>query len=215
MSETKLSGGAATKQSLTKAAGAAPTDPDDEVTLIRGRKSSTTSETSGLNKAGPGAQLNAGSEEHGEVDADATSRTTDGTSNTACGVLDWRGQFHKRPLTLSVGALSIGLMSGYGFARIVKGNTKQFRSPGKPKGAGPYRLTSGSGKKRKRGKEEASPHKGLIEKIQATQVYSHLQSKVAAMGERLIDQLVEAGHNVVLPAVTGKIRELIDDNQSG
>src|SRR2546423_138674 len=36
--------------------------------------------------------------------------------------LDWREQFRKRPVAWSVGALSVGLLVGYGLAGAIKGN---------------------------------------------------------------------------------------------
>ena len=55
----------------------------------------------------------------------------------------------------------------------------------------------------------------LIERFKETKAFDRLQDEVSKLGDRFIEQLSSVGQDVVLPALFGKIKELVGVDLSG
>jgi hypothetical protein len=63
---------------------------------------------------------------------------------------------------------------------------------------------------------EQSPEKpGLFERFKETSAYDRLQTEVSTLGDRFIEELSSTAHNVVLPALFNKLKELFGVDLSG
>jgi len=134
--------------------------------------------------------------------------------------LDWREQFRKRPLAWSAGALGIGLWTGYCIAGAIKGERDdrddEARRPtmkrvsAEPSPAArfanvPYETSNAAGKT-----EASEPEgPGLIARFRETAAYDRLEREVSSLGSRLVEELSQTAHEVVLPALLVKLKELI------
>jgi hypothetical protein len=98
------------------------------------------------------------------------------------GALDWRAQVSQHPLAFSAGALAAGFVVGYGLAGALSGDQQWSTA-------------------------EGSNKPGLIEKFKQTEAFDRLQVEAANLGDRLMSELSRMGQEVVLPALTGKIKE--------
>lgn len=170
--------------------------------------------------------------------------------------LDWREQFRKRPVAWSVGALSVGFMTGYCIAANLKGDgggrndypsyeetdiwnvgtPVAAPSSGRAAEAAPSRsyaaqaVTGGAhgsteyaqaagdesqagygslSTKAAAAEVEQPSGPSLIERFKETKAFDRLQDEVSKLGDRFIDQLSSVGQEVVLPALFGKIKELL------
>lgn len=64
--------------------------------------------------------------------------------------------------------------------------------------------------------EQAGPQKpGLLERFKGTTAYDRLQTEVASLGDRFIEELSSTAHNVVLPALFNRIKDLFGVDLSG
>jgi hypothetical protein len=64
--------------------------------------------------------------------------------------------------------------------------------------------------------EQDAPQKpGLFQRFKGTSAYDRLQTEVASLGDRFIEELSNTAHNVVLPALFAKIKELFGVDLSG
>jgi hypothetical protein len=60
------------------------------------------------------------------------------------------------------------------------------------------------------GGEESDPDKpGLISRFKETKAYDRLQDEVGKLGERFVEELSKTAQNVVLPALLGKLKDMI------
>jgi hypothetical protein len=65
-------------------------------------------------------------------------------------------------------------------------------------------------------REEQTPEKpGLFERFKGTPTYDRLQTEVSTLGDRFIEELSSTAHNVVLPALFNKIKEMFGVDLSG
>jgi hypothetical protein len=63
---------------------------------------------------------------------------------------------------------------------------------------------------------EQTPEKpGLFERFKETPAYDRLQTEVSTLGNRFIEELSSTAHNVVLPALFNKIKEMFGVDLSG
>ena len=63
---------------------------------------------------------------------------------------------------------------------------------------------------------EQTPEKpGLFERFKETSAYDRLQTEVSTLGDRFIEELSSTAHNVVLPALFNKLKELFGVDLSG
>ncbi|HKR01493.1 MAG TPA: hypothetical protein VJT09_12520 [Pyrinomonadaceae bacterium] len=65
------------------------------------------------------------------------------------------------------------------------------------------------------GSQETPQKPGLYERFKETSAYDRLQSEVSSLGDRFIEELSSTAHNVVLPALFNKIKELFGVDLSG
>jgi hypothetical protein len=63
--------------------------------------------------------------------------------------------------------------------------------------------------------DEGEQKPGLLERFKGTTAYDRLQTEVAMLGDRFIDELSSTAHKVVLPALFNKIKELFGVDLSG
>lgn len=162
--------------------------------------------------------------------SERASQIKDTVSNQLSSV-DWREQVRQRPATVSIGALAAGFLVGYMLAGAFKGGGSSSAGassdiatatmggadgiPEHEPGALQETLSSMSaqqpsyvGGERDWYGAEASSKPGLVERFKNTQAFDRLQDEVSNLGNRLIDELSRLGHDVVLPALTGKISGL-------
>ena len=66
---------------------------------------------------------------------------------------------------------------------------------------------------RQQREEEEKPT--LFDRFKETSAYERLEAEVASLGDRFIDELSKTAHNVVLPALFNKIKELFGVDLSG
>lgn len=201
-------------------------------------------------------------------------------STGGIGSFDWRAQARQRPVTVSIGALCVGMIAGYSFGGAL---TKRGRRPASFRGysatipapalktiptpstkvipaytaeasrkvvSAPYEGSSqeqittnatapstfdrstlnetsettrdysrsdGNGyqdrlgaKARRKPRQESK----LLARFKQTSAFDRLQVEMSRIGDQLIDELSNIGNNVVLPAVTGKINQLVGGGQS-
>jgi hypothetical protein len=139
--------------------------------------------------------------------------------------LDWREQFKKRPVAWSVGALSAGVVVGYGLGGIAFGDDRyDYRSRMHERSLGghiehdsPYagaavepasRVSYSSGYV---AEEPEGP--GFIDRVTSTDAYHRLESEVSNLGSKFVDQLATIGQEVLLPAVMAKLMGLLGVDQ--
>ena len=63
--------------------------------------------------------------------------------------------------------------------------------------------------------EEEDRGPGLLERFKGTTAYDRLQAEVSTLGDRFMDELSSTAHNVVLPALFNKIKEMFGVDLSG
>jgi hypothetical protein len=63
--------------------------------------------------------------------------------------------------------------------------------------------------------EEEDNKPSLLDRFKETSAYDRLQTEVSSLGDRFIDELSKTAHNVVLPALFNKIKELFGVDLSG
>lgn len=131
--------------------------------------------------------------------------------------LDWREHFKRQPVAWSLGAMGVGLMTGYCIAAAVKGDSKDDYSSSRA-----YSYTSqdvrdrlypessvavqhasqsigGNGERQHDGP-------GLLERFKETSAYDRLSKEVGTLGDRLVDELSATAQTVVLPALLAKLK---------
>ena len=131
---------------------------------------------------------------------------------SATGALDWRAQINEHPLAFSAGAMVAGLAVGYCLAGTLsdagrEGSDESLSSISEQhtsyvRGDQDWPMAEGSNKP------------GLIEKFKKTDAFDRLQAEVSKLGDRLMTELSRVGQEVVLPALTGKIAELVGADAS-
>jgi hypothetical protein len=69
---------------------------------------------------------------------------------------------------------------------------------------------------REQQRQDDTPQKpGLYERFKETSAYDRLQSEVSSLGERFMEELSSTAHNVVLPTLFNKLKELFGVDLSG
>lgn len=134
------------------------------------------------------------------------------TDKSAAGALDWRAQINEHPLAFSAGAMVAGLAVGYCLADALSGESRE-RSANDLSGISEQHSAYASGDQ-DWPMPEGSNKPGLIEKFKQTQAFDRLQDEVSKLGDRLVSELSRVGREVVLPALTGKITELVGADAS-
>ncbi|HEX8137977.1 MAG TPA: hypothetical protein VF544_10340 [Pyrinomonadaceae bacterium] len=132
---------------------------------------------------------------------------------TAAGGFDWRAQISEHPLAFSAGALAAGILVGYGLAGAF--GEEDAGSQGGLTASAAAEHTSYVSGKQDWGLAEGAGKPGLIEKFKNTQAFDRLQEELSSLGDRLLNELSRAGREVVLPALTGKIKELLGADVAG
>jgi hypothetical protein len=121
--------------------------------------------------------------------------------------LDWRAQVSEHPLAFSAGAMVAGLAVGYCLAETFSSQSRGHSGDNLSGISG--QQTSYASGKQDWPVAEGSNKPGLIEKLKGTQAFDRLQDEVSNLGDRLMRELSRVGQEVVLPALTGKIAELV------
>ena len=130
--------------------------------------------------------------------------------------LDWREHFKKQPVAWSLGAMGVGFFVGYGIAAAFKGEDDEVHESA-PATSHAYAAQPIIGESHTSatfspgatidGDKDEGP--GLIGRFKETSAYNRLSKEVAALGDRLINELSTTAQRVVLPAVLNKIRNWI------
>ena len=124
--------------------------------------------------------------------------------------LDWREQVKRRPIAWSAGALGGGLLLGWGIASAVRGHRSlsatdnsaepQQRALPKPMHATLDHET-----------RHESDKPGLMKQIKESPAFRNLQSEGAGLAKSFLDYLSRIGHEVLLPAISSRIRNWLND----
>jgi hypothetical protein len=135
--------------------------------------------------------------------------------------LDWREQFKKRPVAWSVGAAGVGFLVGYGFAAIVKGDSRDdkdvldYYSPRERSYAAQPIISGAARTESKPATEEgANGHDSgpsLFEKLTNTPAYGRVKDEVGNIGDAFVSELGKTAKQIVLPALITSIRNFIGD----
>lgn len=150
--------------------------------------------------------------------------------------LDWREQYRKRPVAFNIGALSVGFFVGYGIAAAASGDrsdrddnvfdVSEREDYEDYEEKVPFYQTYQSGRNivpaaasvyssqavTEAPVEEAAagpPQPGLFERFKETRAFDRLQQEVSSLGDRLVDELSQTAQVVVLPALLGKLKDMI------
>ncbi|MGH9931300.1 MAG: hypothetical protein ACREA9_19000, partial [Pyrinomonadaceae bacterium] len=142
---------------------------------------------------------------------DSVAQTVESVKDT----LDWHQQVKKRPITWSLGAAGTGLLVGWAIAAAVKGDGNGGRSASfhQPSVSQPQELASASASTPAsnwmvdQGRTNEGP--GLVERFKQTQAYDRLRDEAASLGRGFMDEMSRTAHTVLLPAVVGKVKELL------
>lgn len=124
---------------------------------------------------------------------------------------DWRGQVSEHPMAFSVGALAAGIIIGYSLGGALGGGAEDEAQGG---GRGVIAANRAQQTSYASGTEdwpldEGAGKPGLIEKFKNTQAFDRLQEELSSLGDRLLKELSRAGREVVLPAMTAKLKSLL------
>lgn len=136
-----------------------------------------------------------------------SSQISSNEERGAAGGFDWRAQVSEYPLAFSVGALAAGLIVGYSLGGALGGTDEGSAQGGLSAGA--LQQTSYASGREDWPLAEGPGKPGLIEKFKHTQAFDRLQEELSNLGDRLLSELSRAGQEVVLPALTAKIKELL------
>lgn len=153
--------------------------------------------------------------------------------------LDWREQYRRRPVAFAAGAAGVGLLVGYSVGSAVFGESDFVERYHEAEGADYDITDEGSGHNAPRAQAAYAPaaaypaaesapaprpsyssgyeaqaadepdKPGLIERFKETQAYDRLQQELGTLGGRVVDELSKTAQQVVLPALLGKLKDLI------
>lgn len=137
---------------------------------------------------------------------------------------DWRQPARQRPLTFNLGALAAGFAIGYAIASTYKPGKKRGRSTSFYKDYNRATTTGNQGRSPASSSSNAytmadyeappSAGPGIIDKLAGTQLFDRLQSEAAKISDQFINELSSLANNVVLPALTDKVKEVVGDSPS-
>ena len=122
--------------------------------------------------------------------------------------LDWREQVKRRPVAWSAGALGSGLLLGWGIASVVKGRRaapSAYDQRDRQQTAKPLQPSVVHETRRRPDKP------GLLKQIKGTPVFRDLQTEGAGLAKSFVGDLSKIGREVLLPAISGKIRNWLND----
>lgn len=120
--------------------------------------------------------------------------------------LDWREHVNDRPLTFSLGALVAGFAAGTLFFGKGKSDKSHARRSLKAAETDDFYESAGVSRPKK-----IKQGPTLFEKVVASDTFGRLQTEAAKIGERLVDEAVKVGNDVLLPAVVGKLHEVVEE----
>ncbi len=168
---------------------------------------------------------------------DTVSNQYQNVRETISQSLDWREQYRRRPIAFAAGAAGVGLLVGYSVGGAVMGepdlveryyeadgedyeaggnNSAQTstRATTAPAAAYPAagsapapRPSYSSGYEAQAAAEPDKP--GIFERFKETQAYERLQTEIDTLGGRVVNELSKTAQQVVLPALLGKLKDLI------
>jgi hydrogenase maturation factor HypE len=122
--------------------------------------------------------------------------------------LDWREHFKKAPVAWTLGAAGAGFFVGYGIAAALSDNDREVhyaKSPAYALNAQPETIKAAS-PQTSNGKDDGP---GLLERFRETSAYDRLSKEVGSLGDRVVEELSATAHQVVLPALLKKLKNLV------
>ncbi|MEJ7615582.1 MAG: hypothetical protein WKF30_01105 [Pyrinomonadaceae bacterium] len=153
--------------------------------------------------------------------------------------LDWREQYQRRPVAFHIGALSVGFFVGYGLAAAAGNDRRkkdysvfdvsesedyededdipQYKSysPSRDNSAfpvatsAPVRPSMAAASATAFDAPDEPQKPGLIDRFKETRAFDRLQQEVSSLGDRLVDEVSHTAQAVVLPALLGKLKDMI------
>jgi|GEM_PF-4823083 len=140
----------------------------------------------------------------GEI-ADTVSTQAQAIRDTVTRTLDWREHAREHPGAVTIGALAVGFVVGYGVVSATFGKRTNN--------------AKGNGKAHKRASEHYATNKtstfvgdnrpGFLDKVTKTHAYKKLSSEAGNLANQFIDEMVNVGKTVLLPAAVNKITDTV------
>lgn len=120
--------------------------------------------------------------------------------------LDWREYVMERPITFSVAAL----VAGFAVGALLGGGGEPYpisrRELYSETDSDEFYEAAGVSRPKK---VRTGP--SLYQKVTDSEAFQRLQTEAEKVGERLIDEAVAVGNEMIVPAVIGKLREVIEE----
>lgn len=140
--------------------------------------------------------------------ADNISTQAQTIKETVVKTLDWHEHVRAHPMAASIGTMAVGAFVGY-----VVVNSIQGRSNHKANGA--HRALSQKSEE-SYSLQTPSPKQnnkpGFLSQIKHTQVYERLSHEAGNLVSQFIDEAVNVGKTVLVPAAIGKITETLNSS---
>ena len=132
--------------------------------------------------------------------------------------LDWREQYKKRPVALSLGAVGVGFLVGYGLAAMVKGDTDEYSGPvdyyaPRARAYASQSTVGSPSTSASAPKENGNGHEGpsLFQKLTHTPAFGRVKDEASNVGDAVLEELGKTAKQVVLPALMTSLRKFIGD----
>ncbi|HKO61608.1 MAG TPA: hypothetical protein VJV03_10650 [Pyrinomonadaceae bacterium] len=133
--------------------------------------------------------------------------------------LDWREHYKKRPVAWSLGAAGVGFFVGYGIASAISSDDQSYSnyeasdaaytSDSYSQSLSGRSLYAGSSQAATPSNGQDNEGPGLLSKFKETSAYDRLSKEAASLGDRVIDELSNTAHVVVLPFLLNKVKEWV------
>jgi hypothetical protein len=121
--------------------------------------------------------------------------------------LDWREHARKHPAAVGIGALAFGFVIGYSVIGAInkKSNGRgrlQYSDYALQESAGHHASALQTPTNKKHGP-------GLLTKIKSTRAFNHLSDEASHLADQFVDEMINVGKTVLIPAAVNKISETI------
>lgn len=126
--------------------------------------------------------------------------------DTVANKLDWREHARKHPAAVTLGAMGVGFLIGYTIiGSVSKGN-------GRANGHAPEAEQEPLKLRHKAQRKQKNDGPGFLDKLKTTHGYQRLTGEASNLLDQFIDEAVNVGKTVLLPAAINKITEAVRSN---
>lgn len=140
--------------------------------------------------------------------ADNVTNQAQAIRDTVANKLDWREHARKHPAAVTAGAVGIGFLLGY----TLIGSIGNGRTNGHTNGHALESEHEPMEIQQKPQRKQKSEGPGLFDKLKTTRGYQRLTSEASGLLDQFIDEAVNVGKTVLLPAAINKITETVRAN---